>query len=77
MTDFRNAIENGTYTELDYNYLNPADALYKSGHVMLVKSISTSSGTVTVYEQTGRAARMSVYTFEELSACSYTGFTKF
>lgn len=76
-TDFRNAIENGTYTELDYNYLNPADALYKSGHVMLVKSVSTSSGTVTVYEQTGRAARMSVYTFEELSASSYTGFTKF
>lgn len=76
-TDFRNAIENGTYTEVGYNNLKPADALYKSGHVMLVKSVSTSSGTVTVYEQTGRAARMSVFTFTELSASSYTGFTKF
>ncbi len=76
-SDFYDRIEDGIYTQVEYSGLKPGDALLRSGHIMLVKSVSTSAGTVTVYEQTGRAARMSVFTFTELSASSYTGFTKF
>ena len=44
---------------------------------MLVKSVSISSSEVTVYEQTGKSARENVYTFADLDASSYDGFTKF
>lgn len=76
-TDFRNAIEAGTYDEVSYSNLLPGDALCKRGHIMLVKSVSTTNSTVTVYEQTDRSARESIYTFDDLAAGSYVGFTKF
>lgn len=76
-TDFRNAVSAGTYTSLDYSDLLPGDALVKRGHIMLVKSVSTSTNTITVYEQTDKSARMSVYTFETLKTGGYKGFSKF
>lgn len=76
-SDFYDRIEDGIYTQVEYSGLKPGDALLRSGHIMLVKSVSTSAGTVTVYEQTGQAARMSIYTFAYLSAQGCIGVTKF
>ncbi len=76
-TDFNNAITDGTFSEVDFEDLKPGDALYRRGHVMLVKSVAKAAGRITVYEQTGATARETIFTFAQLNADSYKGFSKF